>query len=316
MNAQGGLDPNKSRFRKILLKCCAVFASPGASAAAATALQMAPKEVETGQTKRRRSDPLGTSAHEIYGTPVTTYGHFLSGARARVAPTKTSFDKAQEKAKSAARASWAKHNEWVERTRSHVVAVPSSASLAELCIHIVRKGESAADKDRYAVTDGLSGARRGGIHYLYDGPMGAPDESDWGGKGGTVALISALLFIPSGSAAAVRKVLVDCQKARLAGEKYDLDGGVKLRGRQAVIRDYSNEAYLVYQSKKVGMPIGETTIIVNEYLRNNEKPEVSWSAWTACSWCWTKSSRRAGAWCRTSFFGRGGGRCARTAKGC
>ena len=46
-----------------------------------------------------------------------------------------------------------------------------------------------------------------GIHYMYDGPLGRPEESGRDGKGGTVSIISALLFIPSGSAAAVRKVL-------------------------------------------------------------------------------------------------------------
>jgi hypothetical protein len=55
------------------------------------------------------------------------------------------------------------------------------------------------------VTDGLSGARRGGIHYLYDGPLGRPEKSGRDGKGGTVSIISALLFIHSGSAAAVRR---------------------------------------------------------------------------------------------------------------
>ena len=87
---------------------------------------------------------------------------------------------------------------------------------------------------------------RSGIHHLYDGPLGRPEESGWDGKGGTVSIISALLFIPSGSAAAVQKVLTDCQRARLANEKYDVDGGVKKRGRQPVIEEYSLQAYLVY----------------------------------------------------------------------
>jgi hypothetical protein len=65
--------------------------------------------------------------------------------------------------------------------------------------------------------------------------------------------------------------------ARLANEKYDVDGGVKERGRQPVIEEYSPQAYLVYQAKKVGMPIGETTVIVNELIRNNSKPLVCWS---------------------------------------
>ena len=99
----------------------------------------------------------------------------------------------------------------------------------------IRTGENTANKGRFPVTDGLSSARRGGINYLYDGPLGRPEDSGW-----------------DGSAAAVRKVLTDCQRARLATEKCDADGGVKERGRQPVIEEYSPQAYLVYQAKKWG----------------------------------------------------------------
>jgi len=133
----------------------------------------------------------------------------------------------------------------VERV-DFLVKVSPSESTSALCLRIICTGENAADKSRSPVTDGLSGARRSGTHYLYDGPLGRPEESGWDGKGGTVSIISALLFIPSGSAAAVQKVLTDCQRARLANEKYDVDGGVKKRGRQPVIEEYSLQAYLVY----------------------------------------------------------------------
>jgi hypothetical protein len=104
-----------------------------------------------------------------------------------------------------------------------LVKVSPSDSASALCLRIIRTGENAAEKSRFPVTDGLSGARRGGIHYLYDGPLGCPEESGWDGKGGTVSIISALLFISCGSAAAVRKVLADYKMARLANEKYDVD---------------------------------------------------------------------------------------------
>jgi hypothetical protein len=80
-----------------------------------------------------------------------------------------------------------------------------------LCLRIICTGEKNADKSRFPVTDGLSGARHGGTHYLYDGPLGRPEESGWDVKAGTVSIISALLFTPSGSAvsAAVQKVLTD-----------------------------------------------------------------------------------------------------------
>ena len=97
----------------------------------------------------------------------------------------------------------------VKRVESFVKVSPSDSTLA-LCLRIICTGENAADKSRF------SGARRGGIHYLYDWPLGRPEESGRDGKGGTVSIISALLFIPSGSAAAVRKVLTDFQRARLA----------------------------------------------------------------------------------------------------
>jgi hypothetical protein len=84
-----------------------------------------------------------------------------------------------------------------------MVKVPPSESTSALCLRIICTGENAADKSRFPVTDGLSGARCGGIHYLYDGPLGRPEKSGWNGKGGTVSIISVLLFFPSGSAAAV-----------------------------------------------------------------------------------------------------------------
>jgi hypothetical protein len=121
-------------------------------------------------------------------------------------PSKSSFDKAQAKAKAAAEARCGEYRALVERVES-LVKVSRSDSTSALCLRIIRTGENAADKSRFPVTDGLSGARRGGIHYLYDGLLGRPEESGWDDKGGTMSKISALLFIPSGSAAAVRKVL-------------------------------------------------------------------------------------------------------------
>jgi hypothetical protein len=107
---------------------------------------------------------------------------------------------------------------------------PSDSTLA-LCLRIICTGENAADKSRFPVTNGLSGARRGGIHYPYDGPLGRPGESgrDRDGKGGTESIISALLFIHSGPAAAMRKVLTDCQWARLTLDSHgfaDLDAAL------------------------------------------------------------------------------------------
>jgi hypothetical protein len=210
-----------------------------------------PKEVVTTGKKSRSRNALETNWCEDRTALVSTYGYRLHGAKARAAPSKSSFDKAKAKAKAAAEARWANHRALVERVESLVKVSPSESTSA-LCLRIICTEENAADKSRFPVTDGLSGARRFGIHYLYDGPLGRPEESGWDGKGGTLSIISALLFIPSGSAAAVRKVLTDCQGACLATERYDADGGVKERGRQPVIEEYSPQAYLVYQAKKWG----------------------------------------------------------------
>jgi hypothetical protein len=59
----------------------------------------------------------------------------------------------------------------VKRIESLVKVSPSDSTFA-LCLRIICTGENAADKSRFPVTDDLSGARRGGIHYLYDGPLG------------------------------------------------------------------------------------------------------------------------------------------------
>jgi hypothetical protein len=103
------------------------------------------------------------------------YGCRLHGQRARAAPSKPFFNKAQAKAKAAAEARWANHRALVERVESMVKVSPSDSTLA-LCLRIICTGKNAADKSRFPVIGGLSGARRGGIHYLYDGPLGRPEE--------------------------------------------------------------------------------------------------------------------------------------------
>jgi hypothetical protein len=53
---------------------------------------------------------------------------------------------------------------------------------------------------------------------------------------------------------------------------------VKGHGRQAKIKARIPEAHLVFQAKEGGVTIRETTVILNEYLRNHTKPLVSWSS--------------------------------------
>jgi hypothetical protein len=64
----------------------------------------------------------------------------------------------------------------VGRVVSFIKVSPSDSTLA-LCLRIIYTGENAVDKSRFPVTDGLSGARRGGIHCLYDGPLGQVKSS-------------------------------------------------------------------------------------------------------------------------------------------
>ena len=118
----------------------AVFASPGAAVAAA----VGPGDVATTVKKRSR-DALADNWREDRSAPTSTFGWMLLGSGARQGPTKASFDKAQSKAETASRASWAAHHEWVRRVES-LVTVRSGTSTAELCIQIIRRGEDAADK--------------------------------------------------------------------------------------------------------------------------------------------------------------------------
>jgi hypothetical protein len=166
-----------------------------------------------------------------------------------------------------------------------LVKVSPSDSTSALCLRIIRTGENAADKSRFPVTDGLSGARRGGFHYLYDGPLDCPEESGWDGKGGTVSIISALLFIPRGVGGRCAEGADGLPNGSFSERKVRFRYGRE--GAWAAGGTPSRRTSCTTQ-KKVGMPIGETTVIVNEYLRNHTKSLVSWwsvQAFIASSWC-------------------------------
>jgi hypothetical protein len=162
----------------------AALASPKAPRPAPVVAPGEPEEVVTTAKKNRIRNALAANWREDRTALVSTCGCRLHGQRARAAPSKSFFDKAQAKAKSAAEARWANRRASVERVESLVKVSPSDCTLT-LCLRIICTGENAADKSRFPVTDGPSSARRGGIHYLYDGPLGRPEESGWDGKGGT-----------------------------------------------------------------------------------------------------------------------------------
>ena len=109
------------------------------------------------------------------------------------------------------------------------------------------------------------------IYKRYDVVFGSPPRTNaegddlWNGHRGVNALIRELLFIPDGSKGCVEKVMEDCWNAHEAGEQYDANKGVKARGRKVCIENFSNEAFLIYNAKRIGMSLAECTVIVNEY---------------------------------------------------
>ena len=70
-------------------------------------------------------------------------------------------------------------------------------------------------------------------------------------------------------------MLQDCQEAQSKQEQYRAS---MTRKPRALMQDFSEEAHLCYQAKRMGLPISETTIIVNEWRMNNKKDLLSWSA--------------------------------------
>jgi hypothetical protein len=68
-----------------------------------------PEEVVTSAKKSRSRNALEANWREDRTALVSTYGYRLHGAKARTAPNKSFFDKAQARGKAAAEARWANH---------------------------------------------------------------------------------------------------------------------------------------------------------------------------------------------------------------
>jgi hypothetical protein len=68
-----------------------------------------PEEIVTTAKKSRSRNALEANWREDWTALVSTYGYRLHGAKARAAPSKSFFDKAQARAKAAAEARWANH---------------------------------------------------------------------------------------------------------------------------------------------------------------------------------------------------------------
>ena len=87
----------------------AAFASPKASRPAPVVAPGEPEEVVITAKKSRSRNSLEANWREDRTALVSTYGYRLHGAKARAAPSKPFFDKAQARAKAAAEARWANH---------------------------------------------------------------------------------------------------------------------------------------------------------------------------------------------------------------
>ena len=87
----------------------AAFESPKASRPAPMAAPEEPEEVVTTAKKSRSRNALEANWREDRTALVSTYGYRLHGAKARAAPSKSFFEKAQARAKAAAEARWANH---------------------------------------------------------------------------------------------------------------------------------------------------------------------------------------------------------------
>ena len=114
--------------------------------------------------------------------------------------TKEKCDSRRLQAKKAVQTHWDSHYARKEATVQGV-SVNTTDSVVQLWIKLIKAGDARMGR---VMTNGLLESRRNAIHYLFSGLLGSPGESSWSGKGGTISQICKLLFIPIGSAAAVR----------------------------------------------------------------------------------------------------------------
>ena len=135
------------------------------------------------------------------------------------------------------------------------------------------------ETDNGAVTgEGLSVSRRHAIRYLFVCVFGSPPESEWGGRGGTIAELSRRLDISPNSARLVRVVLDMAVVAEASGDSFT--GKSRRGGRAPRIKFGSPEAAIVLRAAKQGLSISPMAIMVNEYLlfKFQDPVLVSWSS--------------------------------------
>ena len=243
----------------------------------------------TVEKATRRRDELGDRAHEIYYASDSQKAQYFA-KRQRLQSTEKSAKSSAEKASAAAMARWDEHERRVQAARGRLSVDHGYINLSlPALVGMERSARavptSAAERATNLKGPGLSTARRDAIHYYYAVVLGSPPPEDedgadlWGGVGGVNAEIRAQLWIPDGSSALVKDVLEDCWEAHQTGEKYDADGRLRMRGRKASIQEMSDEAYIIYRAKRLGMSLGDCTVLVDEFMRSHGRGDgVSYGA--------------------------------------
>ena len=268
----------------------------------------------TVEKATRRRDELGDRAHQMYFASESQHAKYY--AKTQPPPSTEKSKKAVAAgASAAAMARWGNHRDRVEAARRRITVEHGYIDLSlPALVRAERTARavptSAAERAANLKGPGLSTARRDAIHYYYSVVLGSPPPEDengadlWGGVGGVNAEIRAQLWIPEGSSAIVKGVLEDCWEAHQTGEAYDADGRLRMRGRKAIIQEMSDEAYIIYRAKRIGMSLGDCTVLVNEFMRSNgggaSTPRVAARGSRACGSArprWspsltTRSSRR------------------------
>jgi hypothetical protein len=121
--------------------------------------------------------------------------------------------------------------------------------------------------------------RRHAIAYVFIKTLGAPAESEWSGKGGSIAKAAGILKIPVGSETAIRTVFKDASFCVSEGIRYDgvKNYGTKM-GRPVLISTDSMEAQIVANAIESGYSIRTAMELVNEFREGKNQDAHTYSA--------------------------------------
>ena len=124
--------------------------------------------------------------------------------------------------------------------------------------------------------DGFYEHRRYAICYLWQ-LFGSPSEDEWE-EIGIVKEIMHRLGIESDKKMSVLQVMRDSAAAEFGGIAYDSRGGMRRRGRKALIEEHDDVAKQLYQLLGAGVSIPQATMIINIKRRAQEEECISCSA--------------------------------------